>query len=317
MAPSTFALGFAAAVAALACGVDATTVAVLEFGKGGTVHRTTSTAPKTSAAGAMSFFRSLHETGKSRRTRATQYPGMSVVPNLFSRPAGGVSIGISGSVDLESMPTVAGILDEDSASVGHFNLNNAEGKRLLQQISGEKVDSETFVSAVDKKAQVAAASTGNSLESVSINIESTDAAADVDAGLARSLKAISEHAEKSGSTVVVHLVIEENDSTLERRLSESRRLEDEDKNENQDNNNNDKDDEGEDYEFDYSVYGYYKNGRYYNPYRTITEIQNFNIFLWTSVGLVVILFSANYMMMYMPLMADTLLFGESAKVAAD
>ena len=44
------------------------------------------------------------------------------------------------------------------------------------------------------------------------------------------------------------------------------------------------------------------------------QIQYFNMVLWTSVGLTVVLFYTIYQMMDMPLEADTLLFGESAKI---
>ena len=49
-------------IAALATVADATTVAILEFGKGGTVHSTGAPAT-TSSHGVMSFWRSIHEAG--------------------------------------------------------------------------------------------------------------------------------------------------------------------------------------------------------------------------------------------------------------
>lgn len=42
---------------------------------------------------------------------------MSVVPNLFARPDGGMSIGIEGEFDLEEMPTVRGLLEESDENV--------------------------------------------------------------------------------------------------------------------------------------------------------------------------------------------------------
>ena len=47
------------------------------------------------------------------------------------------------------------------------------------------------------------------------------------------------------------------------------------------------------------------------------QIQYFNIVLWTAIGLAAILFFSIFLMMYMPLMPDTLLFGESAKLVAE
>jgi len=47
------------------------------------------------------------------------------------------------------------------------------------------------------------------------------------------------------------------------------------------------------------------------------QIQYFNVVLWTAIGLTITLISTIYLMLYMPLMPDTLLFGESAKVMGD
>jgi len=53
------------------------------------------------------------------------------------------------------------------------------------------------------------------------------------------------------------------------------------------------------------------------PYKTMFQIQYFNVVLWTAIGLTITLISTIYLMLYMPLMPDTLLFGESAKVMGD
>lgn len=64
----------------------------------------------------------------------------------------------------------------------------------------------------------------------------------------------------------------------------------------------------------YYGYGYYNAyGEWVTPYKTMFQIQYFNVVLWTSVVLVIALFFTVYLMINMPLMADTLLFGESAK----
>jgi hypothetical protein len=68
----------------------------------------------------------------------------------------------------------------------------------------------------------------------------------------------------------------------------------------------------------YYGYGYYNAyGEWVTPYKTMFQIQYFNVVLWTSVALVLVLFFTVYLMINMPLMADTLLFGESAKMAGD
>lgn len=94
-------------------------------------------------------------------------------------------------------------------------------------------------------------------------------------------KKLKKEAAAKGKTVVVHIVM---DSTR-RRLEENNQ-----EGENQNNNNN--------------------NGYAYN-YRTMYEIQNFNLFLWTAVGLSVLLFMVIAAFIDMPLMPDTLLYGET------
>jgi hypothetical protein len=66
----------------------------------------------------------------------------------------------------------------------------------------------------------------------------------------------------------------------------------------------------------YYGYGYYNAyGEWVTPYKTMFQIQYFNVVLWTAVGLTIVLFFSVYLMMNMPLMADTLLFGESSKMS--
>ena len=96
--------------AALAVADGATTVAVLEFGKGGCVRRTTATNTHTSVAGASSFFRALSGKG-------LQQAGMTVVPDLFNKPDGMVVVGVSGSgVDLNSMPVLSKLVQSEGNS---------------------------------------------------------------------------------------------------------------------------------------------------------------------------------------------------------
>merc|ERR1711957_185233 len=99
----------AVVVSALASSlVDAATrVAVIELGASGTVRRTTaSSREETSVDGVASFWSALHGYG-----RRLQHAGMTVVPDLFSRPESGVVVGLTGSgVDLDHMPTLNGLL---------------------------------------------------------------------------------------------------------------------------------------------------------------------------------------------------------------
>jgi len=308
------------AFAVLAIGIDATSVAVMEFGNVSTMHRTMSTASETSASGVLSFFKSLHEVysnGKVSRSRSTQYPGMSVVPNLFNRPNGGIAIGISvETTELVSMPTLASILEE-KGTIGNFNIKSSEGKLLMKQMEPDSVDIASFESVVETRAKAAACKDGNKLESVTVNFESIKSAVEFDTSLARSLKSVAKHAEETESTIIVYLIIQENDEDFNRRVMTRRSLDEQEEEDENNKNDNEDGDGNDDGEYDSSQFGYYANGKYYQPYRKMSEIQYFNIVLWTSVGLCSVMFAANWMTMYMPLMPDTLLFGESAKVVAE
>eukprot|EP00558_Chaetoceros_sp_UNC1202_P008671 CAMPEP_0197246784 /NCGR_PEP_ID=MMETSP1429-20130617/22593_1 /TAXON_ID=49237 /ORGANISM="Chaetoceros sp., Strain UNC1202" /LENGTH=313 /DNA_ID=CAMNT_0042707529 /DNA_START=28 /DNA_END=969 /DNA_ORIENTATION=+ len=313
MVRSIISLGITAALAAISA-VDATTVAVMELGKGGCLHKVDASMSETSSYGVMSFMKSTHDAGKNGKRRensTTQIPGMGVVPDLFNRADGGVVVGISGeSVDLESMPTVASIVEENGA-VAHLNVPGRNGRKLMMHLGAERVDSSTFSAAVDSKAQAALSEEGNKIESLSVNVDDQDAAASVDASLGRMLKTLAADAEKAGSTVIVHLVIDNDDNIPSRRLAE-RQLED---NNNNNNNNGDNNNNAQDFE----IPGYYDENTktFVTPFKTIYQIQYYNVVLWTAVGLSLLLIVANAMTMNMPLMPDTLLFGESAKMVAE
>ncbi len=306
-------LSLAIATALSALNAEATTVAVMELGKGGALHKISSSSPTTSTGGVMSFWRSTHDAssnGETRKERTAQYPGMTVVPDIFSRADGGIVIGVTGEVDLATMPTLASSLEEDGA-VGHFHVEGKNEWKLLNHLNAPSVVASEFDNAVQSKAKEAIAETGNKLEALSVNVQNKEDASAVDASLGRMLKSLSEQAEKAGSTIIVHFVIQDQDNGSHRRLlaeSEQRKLEDQGNN----NNNNGENDNS------YEIPGYYDdNNNFITNYRTIYQIQYFNIVLWTAVGLFAILASANLMTMNMPLMPDTLLFGESAKMVAE
>lgn len=310
MVRSIVSLGITAALAALSA-VDATTVAILELGKGGTLHKVGASTSETSSYGVMSFMKATHDAGdngKRRETRSTQIPGMGVVPNIFNRADGGVVVGISGdAVDLKSMPTVASLMEEDGA-VGHFHVPGNNGRKLMTHLRADKVESSRFSDAVASKAKAALSEEGNKMESLAVNVDDQEAAAAVDASLGRMLKTLAADAEKAGSTVIVHLVVDSDDNAPQRRLAEDveRSLEDNNNN----NNNNAK---------DFEIPGYYDENTktFVTPFKSIYQIQYYNVILWTAVGLSLLLVVANVMTMNMPLMPDTLLFGESAKMVAE
>jgi hypothetical protein len=305
-------LSLAIATALSTLGADATTVAVVEMGKKSVLHPIPSSSPTASTGGVMSFWRSTHDAGangKARKERVAQYPGMTVVPDLFSRADGGIVIGITGEVDLAAMPTVASVLEKDGA-VGHFHLEGKNEWKLMNQLDAPAVVPADFDHTVHATAKAVLSDKVNELKSLSVNVKSKDDASKVDASIGRMLKALAADAEKAGSSVVIHFVVDDSDKNVHRRLlaeGEQRKLEDEGGN----NNNGDNEDSFE--------IPYYEDedGNQVTNWRTMFQIQYYNIVLWTSVGLFSILFTANMMTMTMPLMPDTLLFGESAKMVAE
>jgi len=318
----------AVVVSALASSlVDAATrVAVIELGASGTVRRTTaSSREETSVDGVASFWSALHGYG-----RKLQHPGMPVVPDLFSRPESGVVVGLTGNgVNLDHMPTLNGLLTsrqrseeyDDKHVVGHMQLPGSQCKKMLKNVKQQQEHSKagSLRDAFETQAQELG------ISGMHIDVTSANAAS-VDSQIASLLNDYSSSLDGS-KTVVLHLVVEEEDGAARRRnLAHSldgqdqlegddvpqRRLEQEDEDEDEDanaqaNNNN-----------GYYGYGYYNAyGEWVTPYKSMFQIQYFNVVLWTSLGLVAVLFFSIYLMIYMPLMADTLLFGESARVAYD
>merc|ERR1712150_107932 len=97
--------------------------------------------------------------------------------------------------------------------------------------------------------------------------------------------------------------------------STHRRLEDEkdgEGEEGEDGDNNNNNNNNANYNGFYGV-GYYNNyGEWVTPYKSMFQIQYFNVVLWTSIALTIVLFYSISLMVGMPLMPDTLLFGESA-----
>lgn len=310
-----------AVLAAMALTADAATrVVVIELGASGTVRRTTTASQfeETSVDGVASFWSALHGYG-----RKLQHAGMPIVPDLFSRPTSGVVVGLTGSgLDLDHMPTLNGLLknvdeQEDNRVVGHMQVSGNQCKKMLNSVQNkeELASSGSLKSAFESQAQEAG------ISGMHFDVSSANAA-DVDDQLASLLKDYS-----SDKTVVIHLVVEEEDGSARRRslarqldgegqngakgaTTTQRRLEQE--------GDADGDAEGQNSNNGYYGYGYYNAyGEWVTPYKTMFQIQYFNVVLWTSLGLVAILFFSIYLMIYMPLMADTLLFGESARVAHD
>ncbi len=294
---------------ALSSANAATRVAVVELGKSGSVRRTTAVNEQTSAEGVASFWSALHGFG-----RKLQHAGMTVVPDLFSRPESGFVIGLMG-VDLDNMPHLNSLMTvEENGVVGHMEVHGQQCNKMMRNVKDvQEVNNSNLVSTFE----VQAAQSGISAMKIEVT---TETAGDLDMHLASLILKADEEAKNSGKTVVLHLVVEEDDGAARRRRL-ARRLQDEGEGDQQaDQQANDANADGENQQQynGYYGYGYYNNyGEWVTPYKTMFQIQYFNVVLWTSIGLVGTLFFSLYLFVYMPLMADTLLFGESAKVAHD
>jgi len=272
-----------------------TTIAVLEFGRKGSVHRTTSNSRRTSVAGVQSLWRAMSNEGP-------QHAGMTVVPDLFQKPKHSIVVGIPG-VNLDSLPTLSKLtMNEGSNVVGHMNVVGTKSGVLCAKTGNSlSATTETMVERV--KSQMLS----NKLSSVYIETEVGEVAL-TDAKVKELIKFFENYAGES--SVVVYLVVDKEESLTHRNLM-SRRLEDADGDgDEEDGNDDDGNCEG--------VVGYInENGECYRPFENIFEIQYFNVVLGTSLGLVLLVFYALWLTVNMPLMPDTLLFGESVKVLGD
>jgi hypothetical protein len=295
----------------------ATRVAVVELGKSGSVRRTTAVDEETTPEGVASFWSALHGYG-----RKLQHAGMTVVPDLFSRPESGIVIGLTG-VDLDNMPNLNNLMTvEENGVVGHLEVHGQQCNKMMRNVKDvQEVNYSTFATTFESQA----AQSGISAMKLEVTSEN---AGELDLHLATLFQKADEQAKNTGKTVVLHLVVEEEEGAARRRHL-ARRLQDGEEGEqnngqqqNQQNNNNNANNaangENQQQNNGYYGYGYYNAyGEWVTPYKTMFQIQYFNVVLWTSIGLVAALFFSLYLFVYMPLMADTLLFGESAKVAHD
>jgi hypothetical protein len=305
---------------------DATTVAVVELGKGGVTRRITSASPVTSVAGVSSFWNAVHDEiavaqpskKKTRRARVTQYPGMTVVPDLWRRADGGLAIGITGSgASLADMPTLAGIMNGDGA-VGHFSITGAHTKELMKKAGGatDALEASTMEDIVKSKASLVTSKTsGNKLETVFVTVQDAETAVKVDQAIASLIESLDRLASEEGSTVLLHLVMDDDRGMAHRRLKDDNQNQ---QNQNQQNQNKMSSSQSSYInQYGYDAWAYMNNNEMVTNVKTIFQIQYFNIVLWTAIGLCVVLLVVILMMINMPFMPDTLLFGESAKMVAE
>ena len=303
---SILSLGLTALAASTPSSVSAeTTIAVLEFGPGGAVHRTTSSITESNSAAVTSFWDVLHRPTSSSskyNSMSSQHAGMSVVPDLFKKADAGIIVGLQAE-SLQAMPTAASLLDVSSSAsvdnvVGHVHVPGQVGADLMKRANAsslnkdavENIDKDDMERRLQSTAEIA---TRGELEggmtTLSLNVgNDVEAATVADEHLGRMLKTLKEQAVEKGKTVIVHVVIED---------GARRRLEDEQQKEGEENQKN--------------------NNNYNSNQKSMYEIQSFNLYLWTTVGLIVIVFMVLSAFISMPLMPDTLLFGEAAKIGGD
>ncbi len=237
---------------------------------------------------------------------------MTVVPDLFSRPESGVVLGLTG-VDLDNMPHLNALMTEETGGVvGHMQVHGQACDKMLRTIKDvQHIDDAaalgaTFESQAEK----------SSISAMQMDVTS-ETASTVDLKLAALIQKADEDAKNSGKTVILHLVVEEDDGAARRRHLARRLQEDGEEQDANGAEQNGAEQDAQQQNNGYYGYGYYLNGEWVSPYKTMFQIQYFNVVLWTSLGLVATLFFSLYLFVNMPLMADTLLFGESAKVAHD
>jgi hypothetical protein len=314
-------------------GAAPTRIAIVEAGIGGTVQRTTTSTTTTTVAGAVSFFQAMHD------TRKIQHAGMSVVPDLFQRADAGIVVGISGSaVDLADLPHLESLLQGSSDNkhnvVGHLDImdtnrgHDAVMSKLASSVSG------TVESLAQVAGMTAPESVPKGLHRVSMNLNDVESATELDKNLSTLVSQIDDMARQAGKTIVLYFVVQEDDAAARRRgittatttkttttttPHRRRRLEEVEEGEGEQQQQQEGGNNGQ-YSDKAGFYGYgYFNdyGEWVTPYKSMFQIQYFNVVLWTSIGLTIVLLSTIYMMMFMPLEPDTLLFGESAKMVGD
>jgi len=205
-----------------------------------------------------------------------QHSGMSMVPDLFNQPKCGVV------VNLKNIDFTGG------ASVDSFYVDALPVELIPNSVGDEHTNLDSFRSGL--------------LENINgeskLSVITLDAAKITSEEIASVIKSVSSDVTDK---VVLHIVSEGPEAR--RRLDEN------------DENANGDDDGGDDDK--YAETGYYTaSGYYVTNFKSMEKIQYTNVALWTAIGLVTIVTYATYLMMNMPLMADTLLFGESAKMAA-
>lgn len=318
------------ALASSALATKQTTVTILEFGKGGTIHTSANTVNNaasitTTPAAMTSFWKAMHPS-KDGKYSSHGYAGMSVVPDLFTKADLGVIVGLGGNVAgylEDSMPTAMALLNGADGKVGQVKISGHVANTLVKGMSDSKSAAAVVTDKDDFGRRLSSTTTANerSLDAMSLQIMDEVDAKEADAQLRQLIQRLKDEADASDKTVVVHLVVETVTPGVVATSSRRRLQEDEEEgqegeqnneeqnNENQEGDENNDAQNQQDGENGYTTYAY--------NYKTMYEIQTFNVITWTAVGLVVIVFSVMGAFIGMPLYPDTLLFGFSSKLGSD
>ena len=278
-----------------------TTVTVLELGPGApSVHRTTSPDAAVPASAVASLWGSLHPArDRPRRQRGGRRappaapgtaPGMPLSSDPLVSPDAGLVVGLSGpSAGRAARAVLASAAGAGARDAGTVAVAGADAHRDLMAAAGAAES--TGADGAERAAEAALGGGRGAMAAASLSVGDGVAASEAGAGLVRALEAI----KKSGKSVVIHLVVEEG----EEGESARRRLDEQDGGEEADQ------EEGDQQSSSSSTSGY----------KTMYEIQTYNLYLWTSVGLVVILSMVMGAFIDMRLYPDTLLHGAATKVA--
>jgi len=301
---SILSLGLTAVAASSAPSIISaeTTITVLEYGPGGAVHRTTSSVTESNLAAVTSLWSVLHNTAP--RTMSQQHAGMSIVPDLFTKADSGIIVSLQGE-SLKAMPMTTSLLDKSASKeegnnvVGHVHLPGQASTDLIKRAT--TINKDDMGRRLQNTAEIAArGELEDGMETLSLTVNNDKDAAEADEHLGRMLKTLKKQATENGKTVVVHLVVEDGAPHGRRRLEDQQQNQDGEGNNNNQNNQNQN-----------------NNNNQNSNQKSMYEIQTFNLYLWTTVGLLVIVFMVIGAFINMPLMPDTLLFGETAKIGSD
>jgi len=270
-----------------------TKVAVVEIGSRGLIQKSTTSSSEATVEGVQSFWASLH--GKGSSHRALVSPEIPVAGDLFRKPDAGIVVHVVGNgVDLSDLP----VLNE---AVGVIQVPGSQGRALVSTVD--------HISTTWNEA-VSAARTSNSLQAVALYAKDVSS---VNAELSRKVATLREEAATHGTSVVLHVIVEDELDDSSRRQLVERNL-------NDGGNADDGSSNSISSYYSTGLYGYGytdANGNFVVVSKTIFQIQYFQVVLWTAIGLAIALAFCFMLMVDMPLMADTLLFGESSKMMGE